>query len=319
MDVLAFLEEHGIEHDPRRTYRDNVYVKCPWCKDDDESAHMGIRLDGMAYGCWRDERHRGSEMEDIVQALLGCSVQEAEDIVRGAKRNSSWDQLRERLARSDAAPETPEDERTEYPAGIAEIERRGPTVAARRYLRERGFRGKDLDVLISRYSLRFGVSGRWQRRLILPFIEAGQLVGWTGRSVGRSRIKYLTEPKGRGSKRYVMNHDLLFGGGEVIALVEGPLDALKLDFYGSAMGVRAVPLLGLSVTDVQADKIAGLAGGFRKLAVVLDATATSVALRLSRKYGVLHPHVVPVPAPWGDPGEMDVLAVRRFCRDLLST
>lgn len=320
LDVIALLERHGIPYDPRRTTATNVYIHCPWCGAGDETAHMGIRLDGKAYGCWRDERHRGDDLRWLVRALLGVSLDEAEDLVRGERPAAGIEcsDIRARALALQNGPGSPTPSPLTLPSGVAPLVGHGRAGRFRRYLRaDRGFRRGDIDAVLREYQLHGGFAGSLRGRLIIPFIEGGELYGFTARATGKhAKLRYLTEPRGHESKQFVMNHDNAAKGGKVLVLVEGPLDCMKLDFYGKTFSVRAVPLLGTSLTDAQAEKIVALADGFERVAVLLDREARKIAVRFSRRYGLMYPITLQLPAGFGDPGELTPRAARILAKKI---
>src|SRR4051812_24179027 len=83
-DWKSFLDNYAIESIDRGpgTAKGNVYVRCPFCAvSNDPFLRMGISMRGRGWGCWRDTSHRGKAPHRLVQALLGCTVQEAARIV----------------------------------------------------------------------------------------------------------------------------------------------------------------------------------------------------------------------------------------------
>ena len=78
----------------------------------------------------------------------------------------------------------------------------------------------------------------FSNRVIIPFLYKGEIVGWTGRTVGDAKPKYLSEQQ----PGYVFNLDNQQDDREFVIISEGPFDALSID--GCA-------LLGAEIKDSQ--------------------------------------------------------------------
>ena len=152
------------------------------------------------------------------------------------------------------------------------------------YLRGRGF--DDPVRMAQRYALHYSFRDKWKWRLIIPFYEAGDLVGWTGRSIdSRVALRYLTLPndveaaKRLGSApaiaqmdRYVWRMDKVLRGGRTLVIVEGPMDALKLDWYTEDRAVVVTCCFGMP-KPAQTEFLGRAARGYEKVLVVLDPDA----------------------------------------------
>src|ERR1700749_2815452 len=86
-DWVYFLESRGIEYSDRgpSTSRGNVYIHCVFCGDEDQGRHMGVSILGRGWGCWKNSAHRGIAPTRLIQALLGCSWDEAARIGTAGK------------------------------------------------------------------------------------------------------------------------------------------------------------------------------------------------------------------------------------------
>lgn len=314
-DVLTFLRRHAIPHtlEGNNVKRDNVNVKCPFCGVRDPSMHLGIDLETAKWGCWRDQAHRGNNIARLIRALLHCSWEKALEIVGAPppSTNESLDSLRSRLQRPTAV--TSSTSKMEFDRGFFELSRQDPRVVRfHEYLISRGFAPEDIQTLCHHYGLRGALSGRFAWRLILPFYANQQLLGWTGRSIAAAELRYLSHPSSSVVKELVFNQEECNAGGETLVLVEGPLDCLKVDFYGAWKGFRACGLLGTAVTQTQISVIASLSQRFERLLVLLDSDAQGAALRLSSCFPGIEVRVGSLPEGVKDPGELDPTAVERL-------
>lgn len=319
LDWLSFLSSRGIEYIERgpNVARGHVNIRCPFCGPDDPSHHMGIRLEDGAWGCWRDQTHRGRSPVKLIAALTGCSFREARDLAdSGAPRDVPMDELAGKLAALDsegteraAALEWPEETRifTRCPTGA--------DLPIQRYLFSRGF---DNPPGLSRdYDIRYARRGMWKCRVLFPLRDpGGELRGWTGRSITeRSVARYRTHPMGEGARRLLWNADRAREGSTLV-LVEGPFDALKLDLYGRSEGIRSVALLGVSCPPPKQERLFELASGFRRLVVLLDSAALAQAVALSSSLAFMNAEVARLPEGRKDPGALSGAQARALVRDL---
>lgn len=312
---LAFVRRHHLEYSEggAHTHAGNLYLPCPFCNDPEGKHRMGLHLASPVWGCWRNPKHRGSDPVRLIRALLRCSwtaaVQEAKD---DTPDRSSTTSLKERLALMGEQKRERVDATLPAPKGLVPISGavHPPEAWALAYLRRRGFPGQDADRLCEQYDLTCGTEGRWQNRIVIPLCDLkGRTVAWTGRHVGNSPLRYDTE--GPTGNVLYNGRKVAREGGKVLALVEGPFDCLKIDFYGKAHGLRATALIGLG----GAGKVGLIArvferGGFERLLVLLDRGAQGLAQQLRRD-------LLPLPADLGrlvrgckDPGELQAAQVR---------
>lgn len=318
-DLAQFVIRRGIDHVTRgpNVARGHINIKCPFCGDD-PSHHLGIQVKGGAWGCWRDRRHRGKDPRRLVQALLRCSLDEADRIVVDGSDLLAVgvDGLTEQLKALDAEPRRVVSKRVVWPDGVYPVDEQPNAKRARVYLEERGFLAGDVLAVANHYGLRVGVSGEWRGRLLVPVVDRGRLIGWTGRAMGKAEIKYRAHPGGDTIKRYLLNADAArLPGAEVLVVVEGPLDTIKLDWYGRGCGVVVVGLMGASWTPTQTAALVALGGSFRRVVVLLDPDADVQALdlqsRLRSVRAVVHRLDV---AP--DPGALTPGQARRLAHQL---
>src|SRR6202040_650598 len=107
--------------------------------------------------------------------------------------------------------------------------------------------------------------GPFSYRVVIPVFLNKRLVTWTGRSIAPSEeLRYRslsTDPeKANGLpvaleniKHTLFDYDSLKEGGRVLAVAEGPLDAMRLGFLGERYGIKATCLFGKSLHPMQLD------------------------------------------------------------------
>lgn len=330
-DVKSFLDKYGIEYVTRgpNVARHHVAVQCPLCGRNDPSHHMGIDVRTAYWGCWRDKTHRGKSPYKLVMLLLGCSYREAKSIVGSDGRDTGGMMSAvEGLYADEEEKEYDGADALEFPKGIYRIKNEGVRRRFVEYLVGRGFRRKDIPKLVKRYGLRCGLKQRWYNRLIIPVYIDGMLITWTARSIYKDAVpRYLTLPYSKEKaeesglpqavddiKNTLLNFDKLKRyGGKTLFLTEGPLDALKVDFYGSPLQYRATCLFGTSLSDDQLYLIDDVASEFDEVILLLDANATTQILQLDSALSHIKHDTVFLPDYIEDPGDLTRIQVRRLC------
>lgn len=302
---VELLEAAGIDYATRgpNTKRGEVSVKCPYCGPDDPSEHMGISLTSENWGCLRNQTHRGHKPERLVAALLACSQAQAKLIVA---QYSSVDP--DNFGFDQPIPENPEVSPEQLPE-LREISRNGLSAKFWNYLKGRGF---DPQPVIDEYSLTCCMTGRFKDRLIIPFYQNHELVAWSGRAIinPRNAPRYLSSNL---IKTTLFNEDGLRGVcSKILFVVEGPFDAIKLDYYGRQYGARATCLSGTSMTPHQIQILHQISRQFGRVVLLLDSDAieqgyAAVDWLHNAKLGLL-------PEGVKDPGALNEAQIKLLCR-----
>lgn len=308
MDWVTLLEANAIPYVTRgpNTKRGEVSVRCPWCGPDDPSEHLSISLTAEKWGCWRNSEHRGKRPHRLIQALLNCSNHAASAIV-GQYSSADPDDLDEALAMLTATSEPPKpDRQLVMPDEFRWVGPLGPGNRFWQYLERRGF--DDIQYLASHYRLRYASVGPYKDRIIFPLYQQGRLIGWTGRAIANApeAPRYLSS--GEAIKHTVFMEDGLLRGGNALFIVEGPFDALKLDFYGGPH-IRATCCFGTNASTEQVMLLRKLSKRFKHVVVLFDKGALGQAMQLQEQIG--HGATIQgLTAGVKDPGEMSEKDVR---------
>jgi hypothetical protein len=286
---------------------------------------MGLNLETGWWSCWRNRaQHSGKSPVRLLMKLLRVPYGRAREIAGLGEDYvdpEGFDALAARLlgrsGTEEARPEQVQRRRLHLDASFKEIGRRSALTRPHwDYLYERGFDGRsalgeDVDVLCDDYQLRAGLRGRFQGRVVLPYIMDGEVVTWSARAITASRWRYLDldiEDSILPPKETLYNHDAIYSGGKALVVVEGPFDALKLDFYGKPWGVRAVALSTNSITDAQAYLLQAAEDHFDQTLVMLDnASALGIvdSMRMKQELSFLRNlSIVGVPHGAKDAGEL---------------
>lgn len=326
LDWERLLKEQRVPYITRgaNVKRGELAIQCPFCGSADPSMHMGLNLETGWWSCWRNRSaHSGKSPLRLLMRLLGVTYGQARELAGLGDDYvdpEGFDAVAARVMgrNKDVRPEQVERRYLQMDPSFVPITSNLRTAKAWNYLYGRGFnraiyRVPDVDALVEIYSLKTARSGDWQDRIILPYYQDRQLVTWSARAVASSSIRYkdlsikesLVAPK-----ETLFNHDCLHTGGAALVVVEGPFDALKLDFYGAAFGVRALALSTNSITDSQAFLLQAAGDKFASVYVMMDnATGLGIADSLRMKQALFFlPNVITAVVPYGKKDAGDLAA-----------
>lgn len=326
IDWPALLTQHRVEFITRgaNVKRGELNIHCPFCGAADPSYHMGINPDSGWWACWRNAEHRGKSPVRLLCRLLRISGATARSLLGLDELwidPDGFGALADRLLRG-IAPRAAEEERPQaldFPQHFRAL-RVGDRACARHvaYLQSRGF--DDVQRLAERYELAYSLDGEWRDRVIIPYFVQDQLVTWQARAVAAATLRYKElSPK----VSAMPAHDTLFNvdattNAELVVLVEGPMDALKLDFYGRGLGVRAV---ALSTNSVREPQLLALHRIACPVLVMMDSpSALAGVVDNAKMRGRLSalPNVRSITVPFGckDAGDFNPGQAREFVRSL---
>jgi len=340
---VKFLRQHHIPYveEGPSIVRGNVAIHCPFCGGADPSQHMGLLVDGPKrgrWGCWRNSAHRGNKPHNLIMALLGCSYSQAATLVgdKGPTDMGDDKDVSAHLKQLFAEPEEGSSviEPLDWPANIRRLDR--PSAYADQFIRyltaKRGYTKDEAWVLARVYSLRYAVRGPFAYRLIIPVRMKEGLVGWTGRTIlTEEKLRYMSlTDKAQKAKelglvaapmnikstlwnyRNLLKNTQLEFPHEVLVVVEGPLDALRVDYFGRPYGVRATCLFSKSLSVAQEALLGTLADRFTHKLILVDADAQTDAFPLwtrLERYGFQY-HLLAE----GDPAEMSADQIKGLRR-----
>lgn len=278
-DWLRFLQSHNIDYvtSGSSVVRGNVAVHCPLCGRDDPSHHMGISLHGKGWGCWRSKAHRGISPVRLICALIQCTTIEAQKMVEGGvtptagidRVSAVVNQIRHRIPRASS-----ENSWLAFPSNIKPLTGEGMGKHFVNYLvNRRGYTPEEVDDLAEVYGLRYAFDGPFGYRIVFPVHGIRKLMTWTGRAINDgASIRYLTlsSDKERAEraglpqamcsiKELLWNLPVLLRQDYHKCLIcEGPLDALRVDYYGRHFGLRATCTFGKIVSVEQIEWLRNL-------------------------------------------------------------
>lgn len=259
--------------------RDNININCPFCAGADPSFHMGLSTVGKGYACWRDPAHRGKNLNRVFK-ILGLPIVSTDyffapnvfdDIAGGTFFNKT------------AVSKPYIKNITKLPEHFLPIGDRLETKNHRNYLATRGFDNPRL--VCGTYDLLFSREPKWADRIVLP-IYINDEVTWTGRTILPGvvpRYRSAAGGEARNIKDCLFNYnELVHTSGAALVIVEGPFDALKLDYYG-APSVRATCLFGMVASETQLALLNNMLGNFDSIYIALDRGEVAGAVKLMKQ------------------------------------
>jgi hypothetical protein len=316
-DWANFLSQRGIPFvtkSPNLPRRDLVAIRCPWCGAADPSQHLAIGEPG--YRCLRNRDHRGRNPARLVQALIGCSWEQALAIT-GAKIIHAPDNFLERVKQSLDPPDQPIPIPLELPDTFRPFRQLPSAIPYINYLRKRGFDSPER--LTHDYDLRYCVDGSFKGRIVFPVYFHGKLVSWTGRTISsRSSIRYksLTTDSEQAYKTgvpvaigpisdYLLWFDnLKMTDCHTIILCEGPFDSLRVNVLGRCHDVCSTCFFTSAPSEQQINLLHELLPRFRRRILLLDQNTLHNAMRVAAQLRDLDVRIGKLPHDVKDPGEL---------------
>lgn len=329
LDWRGLLTQHGVRFIERgpNVKRGEINIRCPFCGAADPSHHMGLNLESGFWACWRNSTHRGKSPVRLIARLLDLPYWKARRLAGFEDREvdpDGFDAVAARLLGRDSGMPTEHLHRRflRYPDEFKELAAAPDPYWC--YLRDTRAFGEGATRALGRdYDLRYVVRGPYRGRIILPYFADGDLVAWTARAIGPSEIRYRDLEVDQclvPIKQTLFNLDCRVDGGKALVVVEGPIDALKIDVFGRSVGVRAVALSTNSISDDQIYLLEEAAEEFEQVIVMMDsATQLGVvdSMRMRSQLRTLaNARIVPVPYGLKDAGEMTSRQAMRWTKEI---
>lgn len=331
IDWPGIFREHRVEFimEGHQVGRGEIAIKCPFCGSADPSHHMGLNLETGWWSCWRNRaQHSGKSPVRLLMRLLRVSFARAREIAgleEGYIDPEGFDALAARILRKNPDEPTPTATQRrfldfEHGSMVPLKEGRAMTRRHWDYLVGRGF---NPERLVTRYKVMAGVGGDWHDRVIIPFYQNGELVTWTGRAIGQSRLRYRdlsVEDSLMAPKETLLNYDEANKGGHTLIVQEGPVDVLKVDLYAHRFGVRSVGLCTNSMSEDQAHMIRELAPAFERVIIAMDTKSVlgiADSMRMKRTLSdIPNLGISSIPFGAGDGGALSASQVQEWARNL---
>lgn len=327
---------HFVTSGPN-TARGHISVNCPFCGKSDPSQHMGLSLSKRepVWGCLRNSGHRGRNPRRLVQKLLGCTFEEAQRIVDVQQSASNEGDLEASIARLQESAELEQEAPARIRKALAwpkEFREVVPSVNSYSkkflaYVQSRGFSEEDAVEVCGRYLLHYSLTGDQAWRLIFPIFNFAssylhgeqELAGWTGRDIRDGAwLRYRTSVDL--PNEVVYNSHLAFNSmNRTLVIVEGPVDAVKMDYYGAKQGVSAVATLGTALPAERKAALAMLIPKFNRVFCLFDEETLAVATELVGELSEIARQEVKLwqPPAGKDAGAMSPVHIEEYLRSHL--
>jgi len=176
-----------------------------------------------------------------------------------------------------------------FPSEIKPLNNEGQGRLFIAYLKSRGFDDEEAAEAAFRYKLRYAMRGVFSYRLVIPVYDEYELVTWTGRSIVEDEeIRYKTlskdptkgalegMPKALGSiTDFLWNEGtILKGTGRGLVICEGPIDAIKVDYFcRQSLGVYGTCIFGKGISNQQVSVLHEIAPYYKHKYLLLDRDA----------------------------------------------
>ncbi len=308
-----------------------INISCPFCaetSDPDPSCHCGVDSERGVFSCWRNTSHRGKKLHRLLMKLLRCSFAQAQQILglpvwtTPPSIFKQFDEDAEKLFH-DEVVEIPQLEFfKDFRTFGTKFHHEKDFV---NYLISRDFSKNDIVKVATQYNLRWAVSGPFRQRIIFPNYYDQQLINWTARSIVTTPVRYraLSETEGAmvSIKKSLYQWDsLIEQPTRCVVVMEGPLDAIKLDFYGKKFGFRGTCLYNKQTTVEQQSLIIALSDVFDEVILWLDDDALEDAERLiSQCTGLVDLTLAKVNPGIHDAGELNWQEIKQWCTQQLES
>lgn len=321
MDWIEFLDRHHIYYvtSGPNTSKGQISLQCPWCGVDDHSQHLSVNLNGKGFRCWRNPRqHSGKNPAKLIQALLGCSWEQASRLAGNEKAvpTDFLNKLKATFFKTEE--EEAKQPRLQLPVEFKEFKGLPSSKPYVAYLKDRGFNDRDI-VRATGYGVYYATQGLYKGRILFAVEEYGELVGWTGRTIHPSvevRYKTLTHDVEKASERgetpapnpishYLLFHDrLLATPADTLILCEGPFDSWRVNLLGEVHGIVSTCFFTSMLSLQQLNLLHAILPKFKNRYLLLDQNTFSKAARIKSDLVALDVSVKRLPAYLKDPGEI---------------
>lgn len=319
-DWLRTLDQYRVAYSTsgKNVSKGNFVVHCPFCGPEDQGQHMSVALKGRGWRCFRRPDHKGQHPGRLLAALIGCSIEQGYRLV-GDTVYVPEDFLG---AVQSALADAPLIERKplSMPEEFRAIEFGSPSrrLAVNYLIHSRGFTPGQVEWMTKRYGLRYAVRGSYSNRIIFPVTKDQKLVGWTGRHVGSSDLRYKSlspDPEKAEAEGYqpalgpISNYLLFYdqiidSNAHTLYLCEGPFDALKVCVLGRKHGAIATCCFTAAPSDAQINELHYLFPTFKRRILLLDRGTLATTLRTAGTFAGLGVDIGELPRGVKDPGDL---------------
>jgi hypothetical protein len=213
INVNHFFQEFGVDYATEHRHSSTNWVQvrdCPYC--DSVNYHLGVHTLSPRVNCWKCGSHPFVEAMSLVAGISPVEFKQYVEDFGSSQISLDWIEKK------------PTVHKAIEPSGLVDLTR-----VHKRYLSIRDFNHEKLKLLYQLKATTFLAEGDWKWRIILPVIENGKIMCYTGRTIGNSEPKYKSSKKEESVKGI---NDCLYGidqvMGDEVVIVEGPTDVWRL-------------------------------------------------------------------------------------------
>lgn len=301
------------ESTPASRSRGYINVSCPLCGETEDGYHLGLHHNGW-WTCYRNPiGHKGVDPRRVLALLLHCSYAVASGMIGGSDLDilSDFDEMALVFMSNNETVDQrlvltlPDEFRLLNSS-------KGHARMYWRYLKGRGF--KSVYHVSAQYNLHYCDLGSWRGRIIMPIYIDGDLVSWVGRTVYEDkepRYKNLSHQEDAEPRAVTSVRDVLYNFDraarthhQVCVLVEGPFDAIKVDYYGARRGICAVATFGSRIGLAQMELLERIRSQCDNLVVCGDQHAEGNVMDILSATRSLGTRSIRLPNTIGDPGDL---------------
>lgn len=319
MDWINFLDQNRILYRTSgpNVARGNVVTHCPWCGIDDSGEHLSINLGGKGFRCWRNPSHAGKAPVKLIQALLGCSWEQASKLA-GNERTLPSDFLG-KLRAAFTKPEKAERKvKLKLPAEFKPFSNKPSAMPFWAYLKARGFSYED-GLKANEYGIYYASQGLYKGRIIFTVEFEGELVGWTGRTIYKTvqaRYSTLTDDPEKAYERgetpavapisdFLLFYDRICKrAARTLVLCEGPFDAWRVNLLGESCGIAGTCFFTSTLSQEQLHLLHGILPKYQRKILLLDQGTFTKAARIKAELAALDVESRRLPPGIKDPGDI---------------
>lgn len=321
MNIIKFLTANDIYYTDsgNNVKQGNVNIHCCFCGSDDPSEHLGIALQSPhVWGCWRNQKHRGKNIIDLIVKLTNYSWSEAKAIAEEDKSLLEDSEVSMKIKDIFSDKQVVEEKKgvkhLEFPSSFKDIVPEGLYTRFGSYVYSRGFDSVDTARLIQYYNLKGCLVGDYVYRLIIPVYYGNQLVTWTGRSIGNSELRYLDLSPDKSVialKETLLDYDnLLEKGGRRLYVVEGAFDVFPIFLWGDE-DVEATCTFTVNMSNQQKYLLSMLSKRFNEIVFLPDSEFEMNAWELKNDLAYIkNIRVQMLPLNVDDPGDLSGRQIR---------
>lgn len=200
--------------------------------------------------------------------------------------------------------------------------------------KKRGYHLSDALNLMDYYDLRFALTGPFRYRIVFPVRNShGDLITWTGRTVGNGPIRYKAlsddpeKAKAEGLPQALGNikdclwncQDLCNDYYQALIITEGPFDAMRVDYYGwlNSYGhvvhkIRSTCLFGKTLSESQIYGLSSIRHRFKNLYVMLDSNVYTDMTKIAGQLAHLDCKILRLPNGASEPEKLSPQQIKEL-------